>query len=72
MTREELEAELDKILDYDMTLYDLYKAVYVGIRYGFEKARLRMKPDFGSFDERRYESAEQVIEELDNDAQKAS
>lgn len=74
MTREELEIELNDFLDYPYNP-QIRRALELGIRYGFEKAReekiLGYDPDgFRLITE--YESAEQVIEELNNDAQKAS
>ncbi len=74
MTREELEAELLKIHDYDMTMYDMWRAVHLGIRYGFEKAREKQIPFWESDEdsnywvlESKYDSAEEVIQELDKE-----
>ena len=65
MTREELEKELNAILDYDMTLYDLYRAAYAGIRYGFEKGREQFShPDWDYI----YKSADEAIAELGKDS----
>lgn len=71
MTREELEAELLKIHDYDMSLYDMWKAVHLGIRYGFEKAR--ETKDTGEYMNdlpivvNKYETADDIIDELDKE-----
>lgn len=66
MTREELEEEIRKIHDCDMSLYDMWKAVQLGIRYGFEKAHQGFRPRDNP-DLKWYKSVEEVLAELDKE-----